>query len=258
MKRLTGLLLAACLCALAQAQDLPEDSGLDALLIADEDSPASEESAAPDTSPSEALYRIDLLVFANDNPAAADEERWSPPKSLPVPANARLLLDEGSEGTPFARLRADEEFRAAATRLRGSRYYRVLHSSSWQQPLPPGAAAQAIVIRGGREIGPHHELEGTVQIRRERYLHAHVGLWLSQTAENGIASDDWPSLPQLPGASDSITSPAALSRLVLIDQRRRMRSGEYHYFDHPLFGVLLRVTPPAKPVVANNTENPTP
>ena len=30
---------------------------------------------------------------------------------------------------------------------------------------------------------------------------------------------------------------------VQIDQKRRMRGEELHYLDHPLFGLLLRMTP---------------
>jgi hypothetical protein len=30
---------------------------------------------------------------------------------------------------------------------------------------------------------------------------------------------------------------------VLLQQRRRMRSGELHYIDHPLLGVVVRIRP---------------
>ncbi len=30
---------------------------------------------------------------------------------------------------------------------------------------------------------------------------------------------------------------------VLLDQTRRMRSGEIHYIDHPLLGVIIKFTP---------------
>ena len=37
-------------------------------------------------------------------------------------------------------------------------------------------------------------------------------------------------------------------RTVVIDESRRMRSNELHYLDHPLFGMIIKVTPYEAPV----------
>ena len=60
----------------------------------------------------------------------------------------------------------------------------------------------------------HHELDGSITLLRERYLHLAVDL--------------------------TLRSSGSLYRL---DEARRIRSGELHYFDNPRFGVIARVTP---------------
>ncbi len=52
--------------------------------------------------------------------------------------------------------------------------------------------------------------------------------------------------------SSAITEPEippARYLTVKIDQPRRIRSGELHYLDHPLFGLLIRITPYSLPVI---------
>jgi len=46
-------------------------------------------------------------------------------------------------------------------------------------------------------------------------------------------------------AEDSSTAPSQykLKRTVTLQEHRRMRSRELHYLDHPLFGVLVLITP---------------
>lgn len=63
------------------------------------------------------------------------------------------------------------------------------------------------------------EFQGMLRLHLARYLHVEPQLWFaSSSAEN---QRFW----------------------VKIDQARRMRSDELHYLDHPLFGLLLRLTP---------------
>jgi hypothetical protein len=72
------------------------------------------------------------------------------------------------------------------------------------------------------------ELQGHLAVTLGRYLHTQATLWLEPT-------------PTAPTSN--------LAGYARLDQSQRMRSGELHYFDHPLFGLLVRidkVSPPAK------------
>ena len=45
-------------------------------------------------------------------------------------------------------------------------------------------------------------------------------------------------------------------RTVVIDESRRMRSNELHYLDHPLFGMVIKVTPYEAPIPEMDEESP--
>ena len=63
------------------------------------------------------------------------------------------------------------------------------------------------------------QLQGALRFHLSRYLHLEPLLWYGSDTESGQRI--W----------------------VKIDQNRRMRSEELHYLDHPLFGLLVRITP---------------
>ena len=74
---------------------------------------------------------------------------------------------------------------------------------------------------------------GTVRLSLTRFLHVKLDLTYvdTQAVQRGAAAaqDDLADLPIAPRYH--------------IDDERTTRSGEIHYFDHPAFGVLIKVTP---------------
>ncbi|MEC9406219.1 MAG: CsiV family protein [Pseudomonadota bacterium] len=73
------------------------------------------------------------------------------------------------------------------------------------------------------------QLDGTVSLYAQRYLHLHVDLWWVQQ-QSGAAVVAGQQLAE------------ADARVFHIEEQRRVRLNELHYFDHPRFGVLARVT----------------
>lgn len=129
----------------------------------------------------------------------------------------------GMEHTAFRRL-PDEELALhdLVRRLENSGEFEVLEQLAWQQPVPERGNPQPIYVNLS-----NGELQGHLAVTLGRYLHTQATLWLEPT----------PTAPT--------SDPAAYAQL---DQSQRMRSGELHYFDHPLFGLLVRidkVSPPA-------------
>ncbi|WP_285764782.1 CsiV family protein [Biformimicrobium ophioploci] len=54
---------------------------------------------------------------------------------------------------------------------------------------------------------------------------------------------DWPpSIPE-PVTEEETTNPLLATRVALLQEKRRMRSKELHYIDHPLLNVLIEVRP---------------
>lgn len=154
--------------------------------------------------------------------------------------------------------------RDAANNILSQYQYRPLFHGAWQQPIESREAATAIAIYGGEKFDNHYELEGHVLIAVERYLHIYTDLWLNRFIQ-AIGSDAFilqklPTLPhQKTEALASVMSPLLtdndrltegltqplyqVERTVVMRQHRRMRSEELHYIDHPLFGLVIKITP---------------
>jgi hypothetical protein len=82
-----------------------------------------------------------------------------------------------------------------------------------------------------QEQEPLYEVDGTVTLTLARFLHLQTDL-LYRRATN----------EDLPG--DHVrTVEGRLFAESHVSERRRMRSGETHYLDHPMMGVIVQVTP---------------
>jgi hypothetical protein len=109
------------------------------------------------------------------------------------------------------------------------------------------------------------ELDGVMTLYRKRYIHAELALKLREPATREVqlveipdsTMDDplaettkalnwqlqWEDLSS-PGESEHDRSAeVSYLRAYQMKQQRRLRSQELHYFDHPLLGVLLWITP---------------
>lgn len=110
---------------------------------------------------------------------------------------------------------------AIADSLNRSGTYRVLAHRAWRQTARDRAQADPLPVSAAGDA-----LEGTIMLVRERFLHLAVDLVLQST--------------------------------YVLDEKRRVRSGELHYFDHPMFGVIAQVNPYAAPVPDSPVDAPVP
>lgn len=144
---------------------------------------------------------------------------------------------------------ADHDFTQTNRALTESAAYRILYHSAWRQPVMRADGATPIAIFAGREFGDRHELEGTLTIRfnqsRDRVLldtQLRLNRFTVQAPE------------QRSGAGQAQQQANYLVTQVFpMRDSRAMRSNEFHYLDHPAFGVLVQVfpyEPPAAPVTA--------
>ncbi len=95
---------------------------------------------------------------------------------------------------------------------------------------------------------PRPRLEGTVRLVLSRYLHLEPDLryYTGETTQ-----------PVQQAGGDSAFYSMTLQPVVYrLEQSRRLRSGELHYFDHPAFGILARVTPYQPPKPATQAASP--
>ncbi len=218
-KKLRGLLLGLCAALLA----LPS---LDAL--------------------SADLYQIEVIVFAR--PGGSDDERSASGNGLSYPLRVATLQPAATDATSvgaFQLLPNSERSLNNEEAALSRRGFPILFHGAWRQPVETATRATGVLINGGRSAGVQRELSGYVTLSAENYLHIDVNLWLSQFAAAGEIADG-PKLPIPNGAiaeADPAHAPAVISKLFVLTQQRKLRSGELHYFDHPRFSVLVAVKP---------------
>ena len=201
------------------------------------------------------------FVFPSTSTAdASDEAYW-------------LREPDSFERVPFAVLprgerKGDSFFVDVLERLASGNRFRVLFHERWEQPVESRGRAPHLLIEGGEIFGEYSELQGSVQLSISRYLHFKTNLWLTDYRFGGKSGQPLPPLPppekdiedttvadpflvKARNISHNIDNelrqdrniPTAV-RTVRIDESRRMRSGELHYLDHPMFGILLRILAP--------------
>ncbi len=203
----------------------------------------------------ETLYQVELIAFARNSAEAKNEENWERQYNLRYPERYVSLQAADGSGAPIQMLAADAlQLNKETDAIAGHRNWRVLLHTAWRQTVDDPAHATAVIISGGKPFGMHRELEGTFTLSVEHFLRADVNLWLSRFSANA-ATPAATTLPNPPGTiapivgdnsqNDAIQYVA--TQTVVLQEQRRLRSGELHYFDHPLFGLLVLVTPVPNP-----------
>jgi len=206
-------------------------------------------SLAANTYAASRWYKVEVLVFKRLGAAEATDEVWRNDVTLQYPQKRRWL-HSGAEGKTAYKVLPKSTHRLGGHNytLRKSEDYKVLFHQAWQQPVTSKKHAASIIISGGERLGEHKELEGSITLSVSRYLHLQTNLWLSSLAgaNQSGAEESWPLLPN-PASEDrfdqALTNNADIGRIVTLKQKRRMRSKELHYIDHPEMGLLILITP---------------
>ena len=122
--------------------------------------------------------------------------------------DAQLKHDEFRQRSP-----QDLSLIDSVARLRRSGDYEILGHLSWQQQVPERGRPQPVYVNLN-----DGQLQGELAVTLGRYLHTSARLWFTP---------------------DNLVSGAV--QYAQMVQSRRMRSATLHYFDHPLFGMIVRI-----------------
>ena len=209
-------------------------------------------------------YRVEVVLFAYLEPDA-DDEWWYEAPGLPPRTQTISLLTETADPVagdtpdpaqqerliPYLAL-PRQEYRLGGVRqtLALSRGYRPLLHVAWQQPglgsedvravrlnnlrhTPPPAQqapqeAEPEAMAAPQYTPPVQNFTGHVRLRSSRFLHLDVDIAY------------FPDALEQP----TIDAPArrASAHYVRLTESRRIKLEQLHYFDHPLFGLIVRVS----------------
>ncbi len=202
-------------------------------------------------------YKVELILFTQQAQPGSRAELWDRRLIRPEVGNA-VDLTYGSRSDGFVTLAASaRDLADVNSRLSASPRYRVIEHLVWRQPGLGKASAKSVRIQGGTDYSVQFpdrlsmrnatnaqqfvgesiatnsllELDGTVKIVLGRYLHVYTDLVFRQPITTTSSEED--------GTSENFTSLIDIR----IQNRRRMRSRELHYIDHPKLGMLIQITP---------------
>lgn len=205
----------------------------------------------------------------DDTAPAVASDGLTAPQDNAAPSSAPLLPE------PFVLLGSSEqEFRGKAAYMQRSGRYRILFHETWLQPVTSRSEALPIVLDQSGDTGQWPELQGSIQLYLSRYLHLETNLWLNTSGDYFPGSWRMPPPPLGPSSAaaepqesapdiraeysgevaepwDAIATETQetlepiypFRHAILLQQKRRMRSSEVHYLDHPVLGVVVKLTP---------------
>ena len=180
----------------------------------------AEERTADD--PQARWYDVELVVFARTAASAGASEHWPGDPGAPDLSRAqplsRLMLDPD---LPLA----ENAFRTlpAEQRQLGGVYRAILNGAgmeplmyaAWRQPVTEQDQSTPVYLTTAAGPGERAALEGTITVSAKRYLHIDTDLVLRDRDGSSYR----------------------------MQAHRRMRSGELHYLDHPLMGIVVEARP---------------
>jgi hypothetical protein len=188
----------------------------------------------------------EIPIFSDTRPGS-DYSPESQPNNLPrSPTIGFLLLPLEPEFPEFVPSASENyQLRSVWARLTRLDAYQPLLHVSWIQPARRAAVATPFTVVTGADNGA--EVDGTVTLYKERYLHVDIDLEFiaeQQAVGTGVESDFTQPPGRLSGDPWSTTGragPLITLPKHKLQESRRIKGSAVHYFDHPLFGVIATV-----------------
>lgn len=164
--------------------------------------------AAPAEKEKESTYEVEIVIFENRLPGLIGDELLAKVGEQQVKKLDVAVTPEAAVSEPYLHP-------TISNLLTQDGRYRVLAHQHWKQTIDAKSIAKPVIVAA---INPA-ELEGTIRFFMSRHLHLNVDLlYRDVTAEAGNV-------------------------VYRLNEQRKLKTQETHYFDHPRIGVLVRVMP---------------
>ena len=250
-------------------------------LTASEGAAPPPDSASTTPVPAPNWYNVEVILFRYTDPQAGAQETWPVDPGEPNWNGAVALnpADPANPALPYQLLTsASEQLTDQWNRLKHSHGQEPLLQIIWSQPaldratapavrigVPPSAVpmvvtgAAAVIVTPASTVSTSKAVAaaaplqptpiyGTLKLSTTGpYLHLDLDLVLRGLPLSATAAISAVSM-SAPGAATNSSSTAAVPafQLYRLTEDRRIDAGKVFYFDHPLFGALVLVTPVRK------------
>jgi len=182
-------------------------------------------------------YQVEVVTFRHVGATGAPWEAGAADPRPEFDNVVHLTQGERAGNIAFGALSARaRKLDGVRRRLAQSGAYQPLVSAAWRQPSYGVAAAKRVFISDAADAAsefapaalspmPAQEVEGTVRIKISRLMHIEVDLVYYHNGQP-----------------------------VRLHETRKAKLRELHYFDHPLFGAIVQVSPFAIAAVSESSE----
>ena len=221
-------------------------------------------------------YRVEVIIFSN---LAVDVEP-APVDELRSFSQFPALEESDLPDEMVAIVKKSTYMDGVWRRLRSSKGYRPLVFAAWVQNrtdyYPPMRIHDEVVLdtdlRPPTEImvadlaaedplsayrSMFYRLDGTVQLKRSRFLHLYLDLEYREAppaTEVTPASETQSSFFNTEEAREPGLESDTAHKVFHLKQNRQIRTGQMQYFDTPFFGALIYVTPVSAETAQENGE----
>lgn len=215
---------------------------------------------------SEEIFQVEYILFTHQGHVEANRKFNLVPYNPPRHSQYTHLIEGLETLSNFQYEQLDSssmQLNDALSKLNKSRDVRVIKYGAWQQAIEPDStlpplriSALTDVVQNESYYGETH-LEGTLTIKRSRYMHIEADLfltsflfypernifdWLLSTSTIRHKTD---SLLQAYKPDEIVLSKHSSSRIpsqvFRLHQSRRLKYGEIHYLDHPAIGLIVTI-----------------
>lgn len=232
-------------------------------------------------------YDVEFILFEHLDANNRQSEDWKARRLPPAGEEPELSHDLGipyalEKDSPYDRNatftlipNTQKKLLEEAKLLEKSQTRRILSHIAWRQPgLPKDQAVwvnfknminskkilvpnkqdiSVDLLSGERQFSPY--VQGKLKVMLSRYLHVDTDiLYFAKPLPDINRVDD--NSATVSGEMENIQHNTQEPEVFLLKQlRRRIRSKELHYLDHPVLGMLLMITPYEKPEQGDQSKN---
>ncbi len=173
-------------------------------------------------------YTVEMIIFEHYALKSWTEEHWPDEIELPSMEKSTALSTHGT--SPLYIQNSQKTLDNVVKKM--GKGYRVLFHQAWSQNAYKSKNAPKIIIENDRQGGS--QMLGTVKLNKTRFAHVEVDLEFEKSIPNKIreafAENQQLALEDLPS-----------HWRFTLKESRKIKEGQLHYIDHPLFGVLVQL-----------------
>lgn len=209
-------------------------------------------------------YQVNVILFSHIDAKDYHSEMWPTLGDFHIPDNSQTLntaIENPASPLSANTLLPESDFglSQALSKLNRNPHYQVIWHGAWVQPILPAGQSKPIHITSETALGlPDVSNQDNTDDTDNKTSYINGLLELTQTHYYTVVKANFRLAvlgSTLPGQSHHFFSSERdqTYQQFQLKQTQRIKPNEIHYFDQPLFGLLIKITPYKLPTATSQT-----